>query len=203
MECCDQTVYAILLGELRDPGRGNAVSGSRRASITPVREGDPPVNDPLAYELQETIEGVTFTYRGRGADPVVSDAVGRTNNGGDYEDMRLRANGDDAVMPIIDARPLTFDVVSILAYEGKARFWRYTIDTLSQTWTRDGGKGPSEARPVSDLRIRIERDGAIEHTPTQIEIVGTRGEYVSLIQPGSTCRMVWNPATRRYVQVCS
>jgi hypothetical protein len=162
-----------------------------------------PLNDRSTYELQETIEGVTFTYRGRGTDPVVANAPSLRNNGGDFEEMLLRSSGDDSVMPIVDARPITFDLVSILAYEGKARFWRYTIDTLSQTWTRDDGKGPSAARPVSDLRIRIDRDGEIEHTPVQIQIAGTRGEYVAVIHPGSTCRMVWNPATRRYVQVCS
>jgi hypothetical protein len=112
-------------------------------------------------------------------------------------------SGDDLVMPIVDARPITFDLVSILTYQGKTRFWPYAIDTLSQTWTRDGGTGASEARPVSDLRIRIDRNGEVEHTPAQIQIVGTRGEYVSIIHPGSTCRMVWNPATRRYTRVYS
>jgi hypothetical protein len=161
------------------------------------------LNERTAYELQEIIEGVTFTYRGRGTDPVVADAPSLRNNGGDYEDMLLRSSRDDAAMPIVDARPITFDLVSILAYEGKARFWRYTIDTVSQTWSRDDGKGSSEVRPVSDLRIRIDRKGEIEQTPDQIQIVGTRGEYVAVIHPGSTCRMVWNPATRRYVRVCS
>ena len=159
------------------------------------------MSDPLAYELHETIEGVTFTYRSRGADPVVADARGRSSSGGDYEDMLLWAGGDDAVMPIVDARAITFDQVSILTYQGKTRFWRYTVDTLTQTWTRDGGAGPSEGRPVSDLRIKVEGD-TTEHTPSQIQIVGIRGEYVSLIHPGSTCRMIWNPATRRYTRVC-
>jgi hypothetical protein len=158
---------------------------------------------PLSYELQETIHGVTFTYRSRGADPFVAAPRGLRNDGGDYEDMLLWAMGDDPAMPVVDARPITFDLVSILTYHGKARFWRYTVDTLSQTWTRDGGAGPSEPRPVSDLRIRIDGDGDAEHTPEQIQIAGTRGEYVLIIHPGSTCRMVWNPATRRYTRVCS
>jgi hypothetical protein len=111
------------------------------------------MSDPLGYELHETIEGVTFTYRSRGKDQVVAEAFGRTNRGGDYEDMLLSAVGDDPVMPILDARPITVDVVSILTYQGKTRFWRYTINTATQTWTRDGGAGPSEVRPVSDLRI--------------------------------------------------
>ena len=162
-----------------------------------------PLTDRTAYELQETIAGVTFKYRGRGTDPYVSSARGLRRKEGDYEDLLLRATGDDAAMPVVDARPTTFDSVSILSYQGKARFWRYTIDTLSQTWTRDGGKGSSQPRPVSALRIRIKRDGEIEHVPSQIQIAGTRGEYVSIIHPGSTCRMVWNPATRRYIQVCS
>jgi hypothetical protein len=161
------------------------------------------MNDLKDYELQETIQGVTFTYRSRGEDPFVAEGLGRTNSGGDYEDMLLRADGDDAVMPIVDARPITFDVVSILTYQGKTQFWRYTLNTATQTWTRDGGAGPSEVRPVSDLRIRIDQDGEIEHTPSQVQVAGTRGEYVSLVHPGSTCRMVWNPATRRYTQVCS
>jgi hypothetical protein len=45
------------------------------------------MSDPKSYELQETIEGVTFTYRSRGADPFVADPRGLRNDGGDYEDM--------------------------------------------------------------------------------------------------------------------
>ena len=101
------------------------------------------MSDPPGYELQEIVEGVTFTYRTRGEDPFVTEALGRTNSGGDYEDMLLSADGDESAMPIVDARPVSFDVVSILAYQGKARFARYTINTASQTWTRDGGAGPS------------------------------------------------------------
>jgi hypothetical protein len=56
---------------------------------------------------------------------------------------------------------------------------------------------------VSDLRIKIDRAGETEHAPSEIEVAGTRGEYVSIIHPGSTCRMVWNYATRRYTRVCS
>jgi hypothetical protein len=117
--------------------------------------------------------------------------------------MLLSADGDQTAMPIVDARPISFDVVSILTYQGRTQFNRYTINTASQTWTRDGGAGRSEVRPVTDLRIRIDQDGEVERAPVQIEVAGTRGEYVSLILPGSTCRVVWNPATRRYVQVCS
>ena len=161
------------------------------------------MNEPSTYELQETIHGVTFTYRTRGEDPLVMEGFGRTNRGGDYEDMLLSAVGDEHGMPIVDARPISFDVVSILAYQGKGQFQRYTINTASQTWTRDGGAGRSEVRPVSDLRIKLDQEEEIEHAAAQIEVAGTRGEYVSLIHEGSTCRVVWNPATRRYVQVCS
>jgi hypothetical protein len=161
------------------------------------------MSDPLGYELHETIEGVTFTYRTRGEDPFVPEALGRSNRGGDYEDMLLSAVGDDNAMPIVDVRPISFDVVSILTYKGKGQFRRYTINTASQTWTRDGGGGRSEVRPVSDLRIKLDQEEEIEHAAAQIEVAGTRGEYVSLIHEGSTCRVVWNPATRRYVQVCN
>jgi hypothetical protein len=161
------------------------------------------MRNPLGYELHEIVEGVTFTYRAQGEDPFVPESLGRANSGGDYEDMLLSAAGDESAMPIVDARPLTFDVVSILAYQGKARFARYTINTGSQTWTRDEGTGPSQARPVSDLRIRIDQEGEVERTPDQIQVAGARGEYVALMHPGSTCRMVWNPATRRYTRVCS
>src|SRR5262245_29580871 len=160
------------------------------------------MSEPPMYELHETIHGVTFTYRSRGEDPLVAEGLGRTNRGGDYEDMLLSAVGDDPAMPIVDARPISFDVVSILTYLGKGQFWRYTINTASQTWTRDGGTGRSGVRPVSDLRIRINEEGEVERTPAQIKVAGTRGEYVSLTHPGSTCRVVWNPATRRFVQVC-
>ncbi|HEX2501268.1 MAG TPA: hypothetical protein VHO73_07395 [Methylomirabilota bacterium] len=161
------------------------------------------MGDSTAWELQETIQGVTFTYRSRGGDPIVPTAAGRRNDVGDFEDMLLSAGGDDPAMPVVDARPITFDVISILTYEGKGRFWRYTVNTTNQTWTRDDGSGASPARPVSDLRIKIDRAGETEHAPSEIEVAGTRGEYVSIIHPGSTCRMVWNYATRRYTRVCS
>jgi hypothetical protein len=161
------------------------------------------MSEASTYELQETIHGVTFTYRSRGEDPVVTEGFGRTNRAGDFEDMLLSAAGDEQAMPIVDARPISFDVVSILAYQGKGQFQRYTINTTTQTWTRDGGAGRSEVRPVSDLRIRIDQADETEHAAAEIEVAGTRGEYVSLIHEGSTCRVVWNPATRRYVRVCS
>ncbi len=103
------------------------------------------MSNPLDYELHETIEGVTFTYRSRGADPFVADAPGRRSNRGDYEDVLLWANGDDPAMLIVDARPVTFDVVSVLTYQGKTRFSRYN-DRHGEP-DLDAGRGPDRPRP--------------------------------------------------------
>ena len=117
--------------------------------------------------------------------------------------MLLSAGGDDPAMPVVDARPITFDVVSILAYQGKGRFRRYTVNTANQTGRETTARERLPARPVSDLRIKLDRAEETEHAPSEIEVAGTRGEYVSMIHEGSTCRIVWNQATRRYIQVCS
>ena len=74
-------------------------NGSRSSGppLPPSQTGrDRTMSDPLTYELQETIHGVTFTYRTRGEDPLVMEGFGRTNSGGDYEDMLLSAVGDES-----------------------------------------------------------------------------------------------------------
>ena len=53
-------------------------------------------NGQKAYQLQETIEGVTFTYRDPGQDPSFSQVNGPTGDG-NFEDVLLWAV--DAIPP--------------------------------------------------------------------------------------------------------
>ena len=49
-----------------------------------------------------------------------------------------------------------------------------------------------------------QRGGELEHPVTEVRPTGPSGEEGTLIiHPGSTCRMIWNPATRRYTKVCT
>ncbi len=160
------------------------------------------MSDAQSYQLQETIEGVTFTYRDPGQDPSFSQVNGPTGDG-NFEDVRLWAVGDSPDMFLMDAETPS-NVTRLMTYGGPGKFWRYRINTGSQRWQRrKPGQGWSQPpRPVSDLRIRI--DGEVEHPVTEVRPTGPSGEEGTLIiHPGSTCRMIWNPATRRYTKVCT
>lgn len=160
------------------------------------------IDEPI-YELQETIRGVTFIYREPGVDPAIKSGANVTTKSGDFEDVSLRASGDPAGMLLVDAKT-PGQVTHVLTSAAKGAFWRYEIDTRRQEWKRRAGPGPwSPPRPVSDLWIRT--TGEIdEHSIGEMQPGGPAGQEGTLvIYPGSTCRMVWNPATRRYTLVCS
>jgi hypothetical protein len=57
-------------------------------------------------------------------------------------------------------RPDVFCEKGLAHWEGERRRLRGR-NTASQTWTRDGGAGRSEVRPVSDLRIKFDQEEEI------------------------------------------
>ncbi|HEX2501269.1 MAG TPA: hypothetical protein VHO73_07400 [Methylomirabilota bacterium] len=158
------------------------------------------------YELQETINGVTFIYRAPEVDPTVKPLAGGTFKEGDYEDQFFWVDGDDPpeTFVIMDAEPGgASDVVKVFARDAARNWWKYKINTTNQTWRRrNRTTAPGAPRPVSQLRIKVNQLGEATHPIATIEVGGTLGDYCVVTHPGSTCTIVWNPATRRYQRVC-
>jgi hypothetical protein len=155
------------------------------------------------YQLQETINGVTFTYFERGQDPTVSQAVGRTVKEGDYEDYFLWTDGDGSHNYVVMDVDAGEEKIKFLARVSKNDWWKYKIKVDNQTFRRRNKINDwSPARPVTDLWVQINEAGEVPHRVAKIELGGTEGDFAVITHPGSTCTVVWNPATRRYQRVC-
>jgi hypothetical protein len=156
------------------------------------------------YQLQETINGVTFTYFERSQDPTVSETAGRTMKEGDYEDYFLWADGDATQTHVVMDLDAGDEKLKILARASKNDWWKYKIKVDSQTFRRrkknDADWSPPQ--PVTKLRIKINEAGEVAHPVSRIDLGGPEGDFAVITHPGSTCTVIWNPATRRYQRVC-
>ena len=155
------------------------------------------------YQLQETINGVTFTYTERGQDPVVQQIAGRTTKEGDYEEYFLWVTNDSNQSYVVMDVDAGDEKIKILARVSKDDWWKYKIKLDNQTFRRRNKTNDwSNAAPIANLWIRINQAGEIPHHFDKIELGGTEGDFAVITHQGSTCTVVWNPATRRYQRVC-
>ncbi len=156
------------------------------------------------YQLQETINGVMFSYTERGQDPTVSQAAGRTTKEGDYEDYFVWADGDTTQAYVVMDVDAGDEKIKILARVSKNDWWKYKIRVDNQSFKRrkKNDAAWSSAQPVTNLWIRINEGGEVPHRLDKIELGGTEGDFAVITHQGSTCTVVWNPATRRYQRVC-
>jgi hypothetical protein len=153
------------------------------------------------YPVQQTINGITFTYKGPELDPVVeSQTKHPKDKDGDLGQVfvwkegdtpathRLyRLNGPSGYLIRFDTRQTDDDM------------WDYRVDWDEGKFERKHKGGQWEARaPVSELRIKLENEDDV-HAPTAFSGLG---ETTRIEHEGSTCSLVWNPATRRYVRKC-
>jgi hypothetical protein len=158
-----------------------------------------------SYELQEMMNGVTFIYSAPEQDPTVKRLNGGEPTQGDYEDLFLWVDVDDPpdTFVIMDAEPGgANDVVKIFTRDASRNWWKYKINTGQRTWRRrNRNTGFGASRPLNQLRIKVNGE-AHPHPIDNVQVGGAMGEYCVVTYPGSTCTMVWNPATRRYQLYC-
>ena len=136
-------------------------------------------------------------------DPSFSQVNGPTEDG-NFEDVLLWAVGDSPDMFLMDAETPT-NVTRLMTY---ART-RQVLAVQDQHGQPEVAAPEARARLVATRQARErppdqDRRREAEHPVTEVRPTGPSGEEGTLIiHPGSTCRMIWNPATRRYTKVCT